>query len=335
MKPAAAGNIENNTGPAVAMVDLSRRFGDQVAVDTVSATIAAGSVTALLGPNGSGKTTLMKMICGLIRPDSGYVSVFGQDIHQDPRLRTTIGYCPQKLCLWFDLTGLEQLDYLADMQAMAKVEKTRSISNLLSELGLVGREQTTAGKLSGGMQRRLHLALSLVHQPRLLVLDEPFNGLDAAGLRLARTVIVERAREQGTAVLLSTHVITDIERFADQVIILHQGRLIAVDTPAALIKRLSGQRRITVQVESPFTGTTEQISLLTELEQTAGEVQWKANTIFLTLPDIDPLPALIERFRHHGMIPGEITCRAPSLEDVYLSLTGDPLSHETDSTGAP
>ena len=212
---------------------LTRRFGDFVAVDGLDLKVERGEVFGFLGPNGAGKTTTISMICGLLKPTTGEVRVHGKLVGEAaPELRRELGYCPQALVVWERLTCLEQLAFLGELQGLeAKQARERSLS-LLGELGLGEKANHTARTLSGGMQRRLNIALALVHDPSIVVLDEPEAGLDPQSRALVRDFIRGMARRR--TVIVTTHNMDEAERMADRVAVIDHGKLIALGSPLAL-----------------------------------------------------------------------------------------------------
>ena len=183
---------------------LKKNYKQVTAVNDFSFAIPESKVTVLLGPNGSGKTTLLRIICGQIKPDNGQVRIFNKPFnHFDPAIRTRIGYCPQQLMLWKDLTPDEQLSFLADTYQLPNDIKKIRIKMLLDRLELTLKSKVVGGKLSGGMQRRLNLALSLIHDPSLLILDEPFSGLDPEARLMVWNYLTMLARNEGKTILLS------------------------------------------------------------------------------------------------------------------------------------
>ena len=218
---------------------LTKRYGDLLAVNGLSLEVRVGEVFGLLGPNGAGKTTSISMMCGLLKPDSGRTLVHGQPIEAGtPEVRARVGVCPQEIVVWRDLTCLEQLVFAAQMYDIDRQVARERALRLLEELGLSDRAGSLARTLSGGMQRRLNVALALVHDPEIVVLDEPGAGLDPQSRVLVREYIQSLARHK--TVILTTHNMDEAERLADRVAIVDRGSLLTVDTPAALISGVDG-----------------------------------------------------------------------------------------------
>jgi ABC-2 type transport system ATP-binding protein len=209
---------------------LTKRYGELVAVNNLSLDIYKGEVFGFLGPNGAGKTTSISMMCGLLKPDAGRVLVHGQPIAGGAAsVRTRVGICPQEIIVWSHLTCIEQLQFIGEMYGVHGHEARRSGERLLEDLGLVEKRNKQARTLSGGLQRRLNLALALVHDPDIVALDEPEAGLDPQSRVAVRGYIRQLARKK--TVILTTHNMDEADRLADRVAIIDQGELLVLDTP--------------------------------------------------------------------------------------------------------
>lgn len=214
---------------------LTFRYHSLEALSQFTISVNSGEVVTLLGPNGAGKTTLFQLICGLMKPDTGTIHLFETDSARDSvNHRLKIGYCPQALSLWKDLTCLEQLVFMANLYGISFSEGKDLAHKLLDQLGLTSQKNKIADKLSGGMQRRLHIALSLIHDPPLLLLDEPTVGLDPQSRVQVRAMIRQLSCENGKTVIWATHDIEEADRVADRVAIMDLGKLLKLDTPEAL-----------------------------------------------------------------------------------------------------
>src|SRR6185369_10987455 len=199
-------------GDAIVIDDLTRAFGDRVAVSHVSLTIGESEIFGLLGPNGSGKTTLIRMLCGLLAPSSGRATVGGCDISREPeRVKRLIGYVSQKFSLYPDLSIRENLDFFGNVYDVPREVATERKRELVRLCGLDGRERQIAGSLSGGLKQRLALACALIHRPKILFLDEPTAGVDPVARRLLWDLLFQLA-EQGTTLFVTTHYMDEAER---------------------------------------------------------------------------------------------------------------------------
>jgi ABC-2 type transport system ATP-binding protein len=219
-----------NQLPLLQTRNLVKRYGDKVAVNDVSFEVRSGEIFGFLGPNGAGKTTTIKMIVGLLQPTSGAVSVGGYDVQAQPQQAKSIsGYVPDTPNLYAKLTGRELLRFVGDLYGLERAQVERRIEELLRLFGLVEAGNDTIDSYSHGMQQKTAIAAALVHDPHLLVLDEPTVGLDPKSARLIKDLLRQMA-ERGAAVCLSTHILEIAERMCDRIGIIHQGQLIAVGT---------------------------------------------------------------------------------------------------------
>ncbi len=212
------------------LYDVSKHFGPVVAVDHLTLEIREGEVFGLLGPNGAGKTTTVRMICGLLKPTSGRVVVLGYEMPREAlKARRYIGLLPQESDVYESLTGRENLEYFGRLYGLEGEELARRVDEVLELVGLKDRADDRAGEYSGGMKRRLMVARAIIHDPRLVILDEPMMGLDVFAVRRIRR-LVRRLAEGGRTVILTTNDLEDAERTCDRVAIIDKGRLLALGT---------------------------------------------------------------------------------------------------------
>lgn len=210
--------------------NLVKRYGDKVAVNNVTFDVQAGEIFGFLGPNGAGKTTTIKMIIGLLQPTSGSVKVVGYDIQSQPmQAKAVSGYVPDTPNLYAKLTGRELLRFVGDLYNLDRQQVTRRIDELLRILDLTAAADDTIDSYSHGMQQKTSLAAALVHDPRVLVLDEPTVGLDPKSARLIKDILRQLA-ERGASVFLSTHILEIAERMCDRIGIINKGNLVAIGT---------------------------------------------------------------------------------------------------------
>ena len=227
--------------PVLDCRDLRKSFGDRVAVDGVGFTIAPGETYGLLGPNGAGKTTSISMICGILARDGGTVSVAGQPVDVGtPAAKAAIGYVPQELAIYPDLTARENLAFFARLYGLKGADARARIDNVLDVVGLTDRAGDRTDQYSGGMKRRLNIAIGLLHRPQLLVLDEPTVGVDPQS-RNAILESVEALGREGMAILYTTHYMEEAERLCHRVGIIDTGKIRAEGTRRELVA-LIGQR---------------------------------------------------------------------------------------------
>ncbi len=299
--------------------NITKRYGSLTAVENLSLDVYEGEVFGLLGPNGAGKTTSINMLCGLLKPDSGEVLVHGKTITDgDAEVRSRVGVCPQNIILWNNLTCLEQMQYVGELYGLnGKTVRQRSIQ-LLKDLDLEEKKDKRARTLSGGMQRRLNLALALIHDPEILVLDEPEAGLDPQSRVLTREYIKGLAHHK--TIILTTHNMDEADRMADRVAIMDHGRLLMVDTPAALKHKVGEGDVLEIELDN------DPAQALNALLPIVPGVSTNNHTLVIRARGVvELLPAILEALQRVGTHPGEVRLRANSLEDVFISLTGRRL----------
>ncbi|NDD44339.1 MAG: ATP-binding cassette domain-containing protein, partial [Synechococcaceae bacterium WB9_4xB_025] len=226
--------------PVLELTQLEKAYGAVKALDGLSLTVPEGCLYGLLGPNGAGKTTTLRILATLLAPDAGSVSVAGVDALKDPRgVRRLLGYVAQEVAIDKILTGRELLQLQGDLYHLQRGVRDARIAELVQRLSMAEWIDRRCGTYSGGMRRRLDLAAGLLHQPRVLVLDEPTVGLDIES-RAAIWQVLRELRQQGTTVLLSSHYLEEVEALADAMAIIDAGRVIAEGTPEALKQQLGG-----------------------------------------------------------------------------------------------
>jgi ABC-2 type transport system ATP-binding protein len=306
---------------------LTKSFGTVLAVDHLSLEVARGEIFGFLGPNGAGKTTSINMMVGLLEPTSGEVLVEGQSIRRDRGSALNhIGVCPQENILWEKLTCLEQLEFMGANYSMPRRKARQHGGELLEALGLAAKANELAGRLSGGMKRRLNLALALIHDPHIVFLDEPEAGLDPQSRVLVREYIRLLARRK--TVILTTHNMDEAERLADRVAIIDHGQLLVVDTPAALKHRLGEGTVLEIAVAEGLGQDTRQPDQLALqcVQEHFPDASWASGILTIRGSDLAArLPELLGTLQEFGLKPGNMHMRAVTLEDVFLSFTGRGL----------
>ena len=219
---------------AIIIENLTKRFEDVTAVDGLSLEVEKGELFGLLGPNGAGKTTTINVLCGLLEPSSGSVSVGGYDVRKEPdKVKELIGVCPQETAVFSYLTGRENVELFGNLHAMPKEKLKKNIEELLRKLGLLEDANRRVGKYSGGMRRRTNLIMALVHNPEIAFLDEPTVAMDVQS-RHAVWDFIKEFRKQNKTVILTTHYMEEAEELCDRVGIIDHGKLIALGAPEQL-----------------------------------------------------------------------------------------------------
>jgi len=321
---------------------LTKHYGALTAVDDLSLEVYGGEVFGFLGPNGAGKTTAINLICGLLKPDAGQVFIHGKPVggsgvrDGEAEIRTRVGVCPQNTILWDRLTCLEQMEFIGEMYNIPRKQARMRGSELLEILGLAEKRQRLASTLSGGMKRRLNLAMALVHDPELVVLDEPEAGLDPQSRVLVREYIQSLTTTKGThakTVILTTHNMDEADRMADRVAIIDHGKLLVLDTPAALKQRLGQGDTVEIKLEnglagSPVDSSASEAKARLALQDIASDVKLEAQADILhvrLLNALGRLADILQALTNAGFHPGEVSLRANTLEDVFIQLTGRRL----------
>ncbi|MGC8940306.1 MAG: ABC transporter ATP-binding protein [Candidatus Bathyarchaeia archaeon] len=216
--------------PVIKFSGVSKRYGDVTAVDYLDLEVRRGEIFGLLGPNGSGKSTTLKMILGLVKPDSGSVNVLGVNVEDDPvAVKRRIGYVPESPRIYEFLTGLEFLDFTGDIYGVASEEKKKRIEEFVRALDLDGREGDIISSYSEGMKQKVVIISALMHKPELLLLDEPLSGLDPKSARIVKDLLRELAL-QGVTTMMSTHILEIAQAMCDRIAIMYGGRLLALGT---------------------------------------------------------------------------------------------------------
>lgn len=316
-------------GSAVLVQNLQKRYGSVDAVKDVSLQVEPGEIFGLLGPNGAGKTTTLRCLCTLTTPDAGEIEVSGISVLKNPRAaRRKLGYVAQEVALDKILTGRELLQFQADLYHLPKPVAAQRIDLMLSMLGLTDYADKKTGTYSGGLRKRLDLAAGLLHQPDVLVLDEPTVGLDIES-RVVVWDFLRQLRDQGVAVLLTSHYLEEVDALADHVAIIDRGSVIAVGTPSELKDKVGGDR-ITLRIRefSPLSEAEQAKDLLQALPCVQEVIinAAQGNSLNLVVkPDPEALAIIQQTLRNANLPTFGIAQSRPSLDDVYLAATGRTL----------
>jgi ABC-2 type transport system ATP-binding protein len=311
----------------IELAGVTRRFGELTAVDDVTLNVEDGEIVGLLGHNGAGKTTLIRVINGLLSPDAGTVRVLGHDPTTDGQIvRRATGVLTEYPALDEFLTTVENLEVYAAINGIAPELSTPRIDGLLERLGLAEKRDEPARGLSAGLKQRAALARALVHDPQILLLDEPTTNMDPVAARGVRDLIVESSRERGRTVLLSTHNLAEAEELCDRVAIMRSGRLLTVGAPAALRRSLGETAGVRIE-----TSDGQLAGILAAVNGTAHVIVTDARTVEIT--GTVEIPALITRLARAGVAMRRVEPIEPSLEDLYVNLHGAwlPRGSEVDT----
>lgn len=315
--------------PAVLIENLKKNYGSVEAIKDISLQIEPGELFGILGPNGAGKTTTLRCLCTLSRPDGGRLEVDGISVVDRPKvIRQKLGYIAQEVALDKMLTGRELLQLQAALYHLKPAIATLRINEVLQLLGLENWAEYKSGTYSGGIRKRLDLALGLLHQPQILVLDEPTVGLDIES-RSAIWAFLRELKAQGITVLLTSHYLEEIDALADRVAIIDQGKVIAIGTPSELKDRVGGDR-ITLRIRefTPVDEAEKAKALLQDLDSVDEVIinTAQGNSLNLVVkPRSDALTAVQSSLQASGLPTFGLAQSRPSLDDVYLAATGRTL----------
>lgn len=299
--------MNNNT--VLQTHDLKKYFGSVHAVDGASLNVPRAEVFGFLGPNGSGKTTTIGMILGLLHPTHGRVTLFGERVTPiKTRVLRRVGALVGKPSLVPYLSARQNLELLARLHPSVSDKR---IDQTLKSVGLEESAHRCAGVFSSGMKQRLGLAMALLHSPELLVLDEPTNGMDPAGMREMR-LLLRRLAEEGTTVFLSSHLLHEVEQVCDRVAVLKQGKVVA----QGLVSELLGEQAIVrLRVPSPAEAATLLLTL-------SGVQEAKPNGVYINVKGVTS-QRVVEFLASHGIFPSEVSSGRPDLESLFLELTNN------------
>ena len=302
--------------------DLRKEFGDLTAVDGISFDIQEGEIFGFLGPNGAGKTTSISMICGLLKPTAGEVFVEGVSILKNPReVKKRLGVVPQEVAIYEELSARENLSFWGGIFGMGGGGLKNRVDELLEQVGLEDRAKEPTKNFSGGMKRRLNLALGLVHDPKLILLDEPTVGIDPQARRNILDVVKAIAAD-GRTVLYTTHYLEEAEELCDRLAIIDHGKILSQGTVGELKTQLGEGSLLTVQGDFPAAALSEAVTGVEGLLP----IEIDDNRAMLLVSRDGPgVSHSLEGLFSRGLTFDDITIKEPNLEDLFLKLTGREL----------
>jgi ABC-2 type transport system ATP-binding protein len=311
--PAVAAALPASGEPAVLTEGLTKRFGDFTAVDGVSLRVETGELYGFLGPNGAGKSTTLRMLCGILEPTEGSGRVLGLDLQREPeRIKAAIGYMSQRFSLYDDLSAEENLIFYATVYGVRVRARRARIERMIQLADLVGQQETLAGRLSGGYRQRLALACALVHEPRLVFLDEPTAGVDPVSRRTFWELI-RRLADGGVTVLVTTHYMDEAEH-CDRLGFIYRGHLIAQGPPARIKAEAFGRPVFEIEAPEP----RQVIDALADWPSVEEAVRYGPLVRAVAAePDVAP-EAVRARLRDAG-IAAAVRAVAPTIEDVFIA----------------
>ena len=302
--------------------NITKKYGSFVAVNDISFEIDEGEIVGFLGPNGAGKSTTMNMITGFIEPTSGRIIVDGYDISKKPKkAKRQIGYMPEGVPLYSDLTVKEFVSYMAELKGVPRKERKEKVKKAIEETGLTDVQNKLTKNLSRGYKQRVSMAGALVSNPKVIILDEPTVGLDPKQVTEIRALIKELGKEH--TVILSSHILSEVSQICNRVIIINSGKIIAVDTPENLEKKVVKDNSVYVTVEDPENKMDaikeklqdiQEIKLIAENEDKTKKYMINANS------DIDLRKKIFETFAKEGITIVEMKKSDVTLEDAFMQL---------------
>jgi len=300
---------------AVLQIDeVHKWFGSHHVLDGFSLRVGQGEVVGLLGPNGCGKSTVLNIVCKLLSYDVGQVRLMGEPLNElGYRARGLIGVCTQHCALYPDLLPAENLHFFARLYGLSEKERTLRVMELMQRFELENFASTRVGQLSGGWQQRLHLAVSLIHQPKLLVLDEPTAAVDLEA-RMDLWRLIEGLRDSGTTILLTSHHLAEAQRLCSRVALMRSGKVVAEGSVPELLARIPGQAVAKVQSEDNAALKQRALNLGWTVRQHAGQMR-------LLLPHDLSLREIVDAL--DGTQVSAVSVQPVTLEDAYLELVGD------------
>lgn len=299
---------------------LSKKFKEITALDNVSLEVNPKEIFGFLGPNGAGKTTCINCICGLLKPDSGSIQIDGEDISAGSRIRKKLGVVPQDVALYEEFNALENLQFWGGLYGLKGKDLKNRIHFLLEITGLTERAKDPVKNYSGGMKRRLNMAAGLIHNPKLILMDEPTVGIDPQ----ARHQMLETVRqiaEEGTTVLYTTHYLDEAESLCDRLAIIDHGRILAQGSQEE-IKQIVGENRL-LKVNGMFQKTDADHLINTIKNLTL--ISIKPDEAIFSLPVSEGTGAFLETMVKSGFKIENFTIKEPSLDSVFIKLTGREL----------
>lgn len=302
---------------------LSKKYDKLTAVDDISFNVHKGEIFGLLGPNGAGKTTIIKILCGLLKADAGSITMGGIPMSKGYNvIKSMIGLCPQEIVIWEQLTCIEQLKFIGMSYGLSSREACTRAESILEVLGLSDKRNKLAKILSGGMQRRLNIALALIHDPELIILDEPQAGLDPQSRILVRDFIRQLAKKK--TVILTTHDMDEADRLSDRVAIIDHGKMLMIDTPDKLKERSGMGDVLQVRVSGMNKDMADKVleampHEFTERKFSDGVLLLGATEVLELIP---PVSRILKEFNLHME---DMTIRKRTLEDAFIAMTGRGL----------
>lgn len=301
---------------------LTKKFGQKIAVDGVSFEVPEGTILGLLGPNGAGKSTVINMITGLLNKTSGTVQLFSEEMSERKReLRRKLGVVPQELAIYYDLSAEENVRFFCGLYGLRGEELKKNVEKALRTVDLYERRKERPNAFSGGMQRRLNIAMAIAHQPALLIMDEPTVGIDPQSRNYILDAI-EKMKENGTTIIYTSHYMEEVARLADEIVIIDKGQVIAIGSEEELVNLVTDKINLQITVENPEALDLEEINNINGIINVSLD---KQQVQIVTVLESKLLNQILMILIKQEVRVVDVLQQAPDLETVFLSLTGRNL----------
>ncbi|RJP28582.1 MAG: ABC transporter ATP-binding protein [Candidatus Omnitrophota bacterium] len=306
----------------ITVENLSKRYGELRAVDRISFEVQKGELFGFLGPNGAGKTTSISMISGLLKPNEGAVRVAEYDVWENPKqAKQLMGLVPQDLALYEEFSAMENLLFWGGLYGVSRSKLKKNIHEILERVGLAGRAKEPVSRFSGGMKRRLNLAIGLIHEPKIILLDEPTVGIDPQARNNILDIIREIARE-GRTILFTTHHLEEAEKLCDRIAIMDHGRILQIGSVNELARVVGDKDIITIRGRFSAAQINECLS-----ECPIAFINLEDNLVKLNIKEENGfgIASLVTRLTQYKITIEDLSLQKPTLESVFLKLTGREL----------
>ncbi|SFB31280.1 ABC-2 type transport system ATP-binding protein [Lentibacillus halodurans] len=307
----------------IELVDLTKRFKQNEAVKKLNMFIEKGEIVGLLGPNGAGKSTAISMMSSLVEPTRGDVRFNNKSILKNPApLRKIVGMVPQEIALYDDLTAEENLQFFGRIYRLKGTELKRKIDEVLEQIGLIDRRKQVVAKFSGGMKRRLNIGVAMLHDPALMIMDEPAVGIDPQSRNYILETVKRLNEERQMTVLYTSHYMEEVELLCDRIYIMDQGNLIASGTKEEIKQILSAEKTISIKTNR----LNDRFIAMLQENPTINQVIAGESEVVITVPkEVNMFPKLISLADEAELELNSVNVQNPTLEDVFLHLTGRAL----------
>jgi ABC-2 type transport system ATP-binding protein len=300
---------------------VTKQFAGVVAVDDISFSVGRGEVLGFLGPNGAGKTTTMRMLTTFIPPTRGKITVEGHDTVLDSlAVRRLVGYLPESVPFYNEMRVREYLNFRGRLKGLASAERKKRIAEVLERCGIKDVETRIIGHLSKGYRQRVGIAEAIIHNPRILILDEPTIGLDPHQIRQIRDLIKELGHDR--TIILSTHILPEVEIVCNRVIIIHHGKIVALDTMDRLLQKDKGEVKIRLEVRAVGVEVQKSLEEIPEIISARGGTTDNISS-FSIVAEADIREAIAQKMAEHNWALRELRLEEVSLEDIFIKVTAE------------